>query len=71
MHEDDDTFDDDGEMFPAMACELAHWVYDGSNVHPADVKEFIASAALIEHFISKGMTLQVSESERKFVRGRV
>lgn len=68
---EDEPFDDQADAYRAFSCELAQWILEGSDTHPASIQEFIAGAALIEHYITNGMSLEVTETGRKFVRGGV
>jgi hypothetical protein len=68
---DDEPCSDD--MFRAMACDLAHWLFEGSSVHPADVGEFLAAAMQIEHYITNGGTVSFNCTDklRPTVRGGI
>lgn len=69
--------DDEGDplnedTLRAFACELTQWFYENAPFHPATMQEFIATAQLVEHYVSKGGTIQFqcSDKLRATIRGK-
>ena len=71
MDDEGDPLDDD--MVRAMACELTQWFYDNSPFHPATIAEFIATAQLVEHYVTNGGSVEFKcqDGSRKFVQGGI
>lgn len=65
--------DDEGDDFVrAFCCDLVQWFHDGHETRPATIDEMLAQAATIEHYITKGGTIEFdcADRSRKFVRGQ-
>jgi hypothetical protein len=70
---DETPTNDQDDTLRAFSCELAQWLFQGSDTHPANVQEFIAAAATITHFITngEGVAIICTDKLRPTVRGGI
>jgi hypothetical protein len=64
--------DDEGDDYVrAFCCDLVQWFHDGHDTRPATLDELLAQAATVEHYITKGGTIEFNcpDGLRKTVRG--